>query len=353
MPDSLRPLGRPRKASKPRDMRYLALIILLIPHVLFAQGMSARFLDPLTISATPDFPEPLSAVSVRVASPSLDLKNASIAWLVDGEAAGEGITHSFVLGAAGSETTIEAVVEHEGTTYRTSRTLRPASVDIVWGADTYVLPLYRGKPLATPGSLVRAEAMPAFVDAGGRIPAEELMYTWFKNGAVLEDASGRGRTAYEGPSPLLFASDTISVEVSTRDGRLAATDSIRITSADPVLELYENHPVFGLRPNATLARSSFRDIEATVTAVPFFAPYPARDPAYVYEWTVNGRRIDTDPNYPNSLTLNAQDSAGDAAIRLLLSHENNIFLSARGSWDLVLRSGPDITDPFFTPQTDL
>jgi hypothetical protein len=283
----------------------------------------------------------------------LDLKNATVAWLVDGEAAGEGSTHSLLLGGAGSETTIEAVVEHEGAIYRESRTLRPASVDIVWGADTNVLPLYRGKSLATPGSFIRAEAIPAFVDSDKRIPADELTYTWFRNGAVLESASGRGRSSYEGPAPLLFSSDTISVEVSSRDGRLAAAESARIRAVDPVLELYENHPVFGLRPNAALARSSFRDVEATVTVVPFFAPYPARDPAYRYEWTVNGRRIDTDPNYPNSLTLNAQDSAGDAAIRLFLSHDNNIFLSSRGSWDILLRSGPDITDPFFTPRTNL
>ena len=333
-------------------MRFLILAILIFAGPAHAQA-PFTFQTPLSIVISPDFPEPQGQVTARLTSPNLDLKGATIDWTVNGEEAGVGASISFATGRAGSTVSIQATAIVDGIAYRAERSIAPASVDVVWSATTFTPPLFPGRALATPGSRVRLEALPRFVSGNQAVGPSELFYTWYRDDALLEEQSGKGRNSIELEAPLLFSNDIIAVEVATQDRRLSARGTTRIAATDPLLILYENHPIFGLRTHAALGTSIIPDLETTVTALPFYAATPPRDSSMLYEWTVNGSRIATDENHPNSLTINAANSSGKATISLFVSHKSNIFFGARGRWDLTLRSGTDITDPFFSPRTSL
>ncbi len=331
-------------------MWYLVFIALFFALPIHAQGLSPYFNEPLSISVTPDYPAPGQPARATVTSPNVDFTDADISWSVDGEPVQDGgIEFDFVMGRAGVATRIAVFVEIGGESLTFERSIVPASVDLVWEATSYTPSLFRGKPLPSPGTSVRVEALPDLRRGTTRIAQNQLIYTWYKNGAVQTSASGRGRSSAVFPAPILFGSETIAVEVVSPDRTTGATGSVRVATIDPVISLYENHPIFGLRTNRALRVSAMPDIEVTVTALPYYAPDVPQSTALEYAWTVNGSSITPDPNFPNSLTLNAQDSSGSARLILSLGHTSNIFLSARSEWLLTLQSGPDIRDPFFTP----
>ena len=333
-------------------------VLLFIVTLFFASGASAQsvsFFEPLTLTVAPDFPEPQTTITLRVDSTSLDLDRASIAWYADDTliAEGGGLTETtFTLGPLGSATHIAVVAtDLAGESESLERTIRPAEVDLLWEAVSYTPPLYQGKRLVSSSSEVRMQALPRLVRANGStIPTSDIIYTWRKNGALVSDASGRGKAQATFPPPLLFGTDTIQVEAVSLDGTLTARASAVIPSRDPQLVLYHKHPLFGtLYHQALTGEDAIPDVEAAFVAEPYFAPvHISTDRSLMYTWRVNGTAVATDATNPNHVTLNAQNSTGAARIELKLTHTTDVFLESRGSWNLLLNSryGGTAQDPF-------
>ncbi|RJQ34929.1 hypothetical protein C4556_01465 [Candidatus Parcubacteria bacterium] len=297
----------------------------------------------LSLSSSPEHPAPNSSVRLSLQSVFLDLADSNITWYANDAVIAEGIglrETSLITGSLGSETRIRVEVAGQDGTATATGTLRPTEVDLLWEADSYVPPFYNGRALPSPGSNVRLFAIPRFQRAGASstVSPDELIYTWKKNGRVVQAVSGRGKHTVVMESPVLFGTDTVSVEARTSDGVLRGSTSVRIASVEPVLSLYENHPVFGILYHRALQDGSVvSETEAVFTAVPYFVP--ARTPdnsALVYEWSINGTPIANDPRHPSSITINAEGSSGLAQIALALTHATNFFLSASSAWSVTL-----------------
>jgi hypothetical protein len=322
---------------------FTTLLVLFLGSSVHAQSTS--FFDPLTLSISPDFPEPNSSITARVESNSIDLDRSSIAWSVNGDVVrqGSGLRETaLTVGDLGDATIVRAVVTSlDGETVSIQRTIRPAEVDILWEAKSYAPPLYQGKHLVSSAG-VRVQALARLARANGStIPPNDIVYTWRRNGALVASASGRGKSQAEFPSPLLFGRDTIAVEAASLDGSLTATASVTIASSNPLLVLYQQHPLFGvLYHQAVQDQSVVPDTEATFAAVPYFAPIEVpTDSALTYSWRVNGSPISADPTAPHLITLNANNSTGAARIELSLADTDDIFFDARRTWNLLLNGG--------------
>ena len=327
-------------------VRYAAFTFVFLSIVLLsatAAHAQLGFGETLTLSVMPRNPATGETVQVKAESLLLDLEAGELTWYVNGarNAPGAGVLETQVtVGALGSATNVRAVFLQGGIEVSSAEvTIRPTEIDLLWEADSYTPPFFAGRALPSAGTSLRMEALTRFRRADGTlIPPKDITFTWRRNGYVIADASGRGKYRATLASPPLFGTDIISVEARSTDGSLSGEASARIPSIEPILALYENHPLFGVLYHRALgAQNTFPEVEKSFAAVPYFADAgsPA-DTALIWEWSVEKNAIGNDPSRPNEITVNAEGSTGIANIDLALSHVVNLFMSATGSWGITL-----------------
>lgn len=312
-----------------------------------AQISNAVFERELNLTLSPEYPAPGETVRLSIQTYALDLNRSNVVWYANDKeiARGAGLTEaSVVAGESGFETRILVIAEDdEGITAGASAVIRPAEIDLLWEAESYAPPFYEGRVLPGTNSPIHAQAVARFKTPNGQTIADsDIVYTWYRNDAVA--GAGRGKSSVTLPGPALFGSDTIRVAAVSVDETVSSEASTRISSVDPFITLYENHPLFGvlyhrsLEPGATTMET-----EQKVTAVPYFAGIRSpRDSQLAYEWSVNETRIEPDPREPQTLTITANGYRGPAAISLSLTSASDIFLRAVGEWRLVFGSESSI-----------
>lgn len=236
----------------------------------------------------------------------------------------------------------------DGTAVQTNIPSSP--VDLLFDADSYVPPFYRGRALPSAGTNMHLQALARF----GGVPDSQITYTWRRNGQVESSVSGAGRSSISLTAPTLFGTDTISVDARTADGSMYGSASVAISSIDPRATLYQDHPLFGIEYYNALTpleaspltgltdQNSIPDLEMTFAAVPYFAQASnPNDPRLAYAWSVNGAPVSAaTTSLPaqaggSEITINAQNSSGLAAISLLLTSPINFLLHGEGSWNVL------------------
>lgn len=300
--------------------------------------------NALSIQFSPVTPDPGDTVTVSVQSSLLDIRDSDILWEVGGKKVAEGrgaASASITAGALGEATTISVTVApQDGTSATVEAVIIPTELDLLVDSDSYAPPFYRGAPRPSAGTTLRLQTFPRFKRGGVMIPAEQLIYTWRRNGEVLGNISGRGRAAAVIPVEHLFGTDSISVEARSADDRLAHVSSVSVTAQEPALELYEDHPLYGVLYHRALPNAaSLAGSEVTFAAIPYFAQ--ARniyDPALQFAWRVNSTDIPANLKNPGELTINAENSSGIAFVELGVTHVTNFFLDAKGAWNVTFSS---------------
>lgn len=323
-----------------------------------AQSILSGAASNLALSMTPEYPAPGNIVRLSAASPHIDLEQADIAWYVNGTITAQGPAKKVIdipAGSLGSETDVVAVASaSDGTSASGEVFIRPVEVDLLWESDSYVPPFYRGRALPSPGTTIRAWAIARIKNPNGVFaPERDIVYTWRRNGSIVQPMSGRGRSSATFPAPPLFGADSLTVNAATADGAFEGSASVRIAATEPSLALFEDHPLFGVLYNDALASSESRsDSEATFRAVPFFAQAGnPTDPRLIYAWSVNGKNLPADSASPDEITIGTNGASGLAQIALALTEAGNWAVNSKGVWSISFSSGGSspATDPFQTP----
>lgn len=312
-----------------------ALIILVL---LFATPASAQENSTvLFLSVAPQYPKPNEAVFITLQSPLLDLSERSIRWTSGGEVVLEGEGESTLriqAPASGGSVTVTAAVQDYDD--RASISISPASVDLMWESDSYAPGLYRGRHAPSAGSRIRLQAVPHLVRNGAELSHSQLTYTWRRNGNVMTKESGRGKTSISLPISSFAESDEISVSVINTEKTLSAEGRAIIASAEPVVRLYIDHPLYGILYHRALPETmQVSDTEMSFAAIPYFvtAQHP-NESNFSYVWRVNRQDIEPNKDRPNTLTINAGPAGGEAALELSLSHKQNFLFDGRGAWTI-------------------
>ncbi|RJQ33452.1 hypothetical protein C4568_04705 [Candidatus Parcubacteria bacterium] len=327
-----------------KHVRLVALFLIVAPALASAQFWLPGFEDKLTMIMTPTAPGPYSSVHLTLEGSLFNNQSTTVAWTVNGTAVAANADGSIdiQMGAAGEKKTIVATMG----TQTVTRVVIPATVDLLVEATSYTPPFFKGRPLASPGTNVRALAIPHL----GDITSNEITYTWRQNGSVI--AQGKGRSSITLSAPPLFGADTISVEARSADSTYVASASVRLPGIDPNATLYINHPLVGIEYyDAIESGAEISDTEVTFSAVPYFisAGGPSAQDL-IYEWVINGRPVPAGETKMNELTINAANSTGAAQIALSLSSSVNFFLRADQSWN-VRFTGTGSTIPGVVPQS--
>lgn len=284
--------------------------------------------DPLIISVSPEAPQPGQTTTITLSSTPIKLGQAQITWSVNGSVQKSGPgeqSFTFTMGSSQSATVISVnIVPFGGSAITRTFTFRPGSITLVWEANTYVPPFYRGKSLYSPGADVRILAIPQVREpSGALIPSSELTFKWSVDDQGFADRSGLGRDAFYLSGAQLIEDQTVAVDVLRQNGLRAAHAEIVIPRTSPIIRLYKKDPLRGIMySEAYSGNVRLPDTETTFQAEPYFISGKSREPErVVYTWALNDEPIEP-PGSERSVVTLRQTAGQSGSARLSVSVQN-------------------------------
>lgn len=286
-------------------------------------AFSARF--------TPPNPEPLSKFTVSLSSFTDDLKRAVISWVVNGKeiAKGTGLdSQEVTMGPSGAKTVLSIkITTVDGGTIQKIITSIPASLDVVWEAQTTAPNLYRGKHLPSAGALINLSSTIEGKDSAGKtLSSQDISFSWKQDGQELPNISGKGKATASIEAPTGAEETVIELSATTADTAVVATKVVTIPIVKPFIALYENKPLTGTSLIALGNSLPISGDEATLQAEPYFFSKPAS--LLLYVWKLNSQTIDPYPTNPKLLTLRVGNSGGTAQLSLLVQNPSKTLQQA-------------------------
>ncbi len=307
-------------------------LFLLYPVLAFAQinnSVPFSFEDDLQVEVVPSYPKPNEIVWLNLAIYTTDLDSADIGWYRNGkqEVLGKGLKqYSFRNGNAGETTSIEIRVRlQDGTVFSKKLSFAPAEVDLLWEADSYVPPFYRGKALHPRQGKLRVVAMPNFTTNGKVVPASKLIYEWSDGMQVYQSQSGYGRNVLSLNGSILGSTEQIQLTVRDPNSSLIAQSFLDVPTTDPELLFYRNDPYYGLLlDNAITEPIALTSQEVEVFASPFYITKELGS-ALKYNWTLNGQVVPELSNSRTAIFRKPESGSGRSDVRVEVKNENKIL----------------------------
>ncbi len=301
------------------------IIALVLPIPAGAQsfgGLGNTSDNAFTLSVSPQYPSPYSQASVSLLSSSLNLTNATLTVSIGGKETYKGSVRTFPvsLGSTGSVANVRVTISSGGMSYSQTISIQPQDVVLIAEPISSAPPLYPGKPFVPLEGEVRVVALANLKDGNGNTSSPTTYsYAWTVDGVRVADSSGIGKSALMVASPLQYRAREVSVTVTNASASLVGGASFSLSALEPLVRMYENDPLLGIRYDHALSGSfSITDTEATLYAAPFSLPTTSGAP--LTQWFLNGDSAQTG----NSITLRPTGSGqGRASLSLVASSDNS------------------------------
>lgn len=342
--------------------RFLVLMLLFLPSIFLIEkntqlgaqnfdinsiidpntGLPSGVTEQITIEQIPKIPSPGQSVSISITSFSTDLNKAQITWTQDGRSlpSGTGVLNNIVVAPeSGKSSTVRISIQKQGggSVVKTV-TLSPAEVDLIYEAQTYTHPFYKGKKLFTSESEVLIIALPNFVGSNGQKLADSnLVYTWKINGNVEQSFSGYGKNTFLAQGSLIERPINVTVEVSAINSNLIASKTINLKTEDVEFVLYENNPILGVVYEQAIQGTFLLERpQVDFEGIPyFFSANYKDDPSLAYAWSINGLKVQTKSQNENYMLLrNENNQEGRAVISTQIKHANKLLQNSAARLEL-------------------
>ncbi len=294
-----------------------------------AQIRTNAIRDYLDVKYSPQNPGPDEVVTVTVESYLSDLNKAMMTWSINGKVVESGIgkmSFSFKNGASGQTSTLSvSIVTNTGEKVLREFVFKPVGMILLWEADTYTPPFYKGKSLLTPQARVRAVAISDSANSKNALAAGNLSYVWKQDGETVPEASGYGKNSFSFVGPMPFGETYVSVAASSLNDTIKSELKLFIPLEKPFILFYEDHPLLGVWYNRSLGKDiTLSKKEISISAVPFFfSNETSGASSLVYKWALNGSPT---PNSGRAITLrnNLGGGRGLHTYAYHAQHETNI-----------------------------
>jgi hypothetical protein len=289
--------------------------------------------DNLKVTTIPKNPAPNEPVRVTIESFLSDLNKATISWSLNGSVVERGAgktTFSFKNGASGQTTRLlVSITTNGGERFTKEIVMNPVGVTIIWEADTYTPPFYKGKALMASQARVRAIAIPDNIGTRNALDAGNLVYVWKKDGAAIPEVSGYGKNSFTFLGPKPYGKASVSVQVSSMSDTIKSELHLNeIPLANPFILFYEDHPLLGAWYNRSLGGElTLTKKEFSISAEPYFFSNETSEISTIsYNWALNGKTV---ANPGRGITLrNETGEKGDSALTLAMRGLKQTFQSA-------------------------
>lgn len=285
----------------------------------FTPLFASAKLDLISIRTNPETPAPNQDVQVIVESYAVNLNTANIIWYIDGIALKEGPAEKVFNTRTkdfGVPVTIDIVIlTADGGRFDKQIVLKPEEVDMLWEANTYVPPFYKGKALPTYKSIVKVTAIPRFNSLSSN-PAE-YYYRW-----TMNRTTGLGEALAKNSAVLQVGwADSrmpVNVEVTKlgTDYKANAVQYIPVTEARA--QFYELAPLLGIQFNKALGGSVVANgTDFRIRAVPyFFSNEDYETGGLRYVWKTDAGTLPAIDN-PNMLLLEKKGTNAESTSVIL------------------------------------
>jgi hypothetical protein len=326
-----------------RRTLYFSLILLVLGglNIGVSQAQGLPPVSGLQLTLSDPVPSPGQTVTVTAQSYSFEINTANIVWTVDGRinTRGIGLTKIDITApAAGKKRTVNvSATTPQGRTYTSSISVGSGSIDLIIETDGYVPPFFRGKTPMAYQNKIKVIAIPHLANAAGtEYAVNSLVYTWNRNGTVLQDQSGYGKQTITMLGDIVPRDYTLTVNVSSRDNANRAEETILIKAGEPSITFYNEDPLYGPLFNRSVS-GTIRigtERELGIRAVPFGFSRPTID-ALSFNWRINGAER-TELNNHESLILRAQENTvGISNIQLAVRNLENILQGSEASFSAI------------------
>ncbi len=329
-----------------RVMRYAIFIsFVLICALGFSKYTSAQAISVQTsvnIELVPQIPKAGDLVTVYLSSYSTNINTATITWRVDGKTIKSGVgekTFSFNMGNEGVKTNLSVTIRTQaGESITKTIPLRATSVDLIWQTDGVVPPFYKGKAMFSHQNNVTVIAMPHLVNSSGvEISSKNLVYTWKKNGSVMESVSGFGKSTYTFEGSIISRNIDVSVEVTSSNSASMGFATLKLQPKEPDIIFYKKDPTYGIELNKALNGNVLLNgsSEVTVIGIPFsFNSKDETSGSLNYKWSINGVVTGEDNNQDVQTFRQKEGSSGTAKISLSIENPNRVLQYASRNFNL-------------------
>ncbi len=315
----------------------LAFLIILgataiLPSFAHAQNLGA---EPLTISVSPEFPEPYQTVTVTPRSTLLNLAASAVTVSVNGKVVSTGsggASTSFQMGGPGQTAVVTVSATGPDGSYQASVTLRPSNISLIVEPMSVTHPLYEGGSLLAAEGRVRLIALADMrSSAGTPIAAANLVYNWQLGNQQLAAQSGIGRSVLTATGPLLYRDATVTVTVSTPDGSASGQSRTVLEPVEQQVLVYRNNPLLGPDFSKTITgETSLSEGEDSFRAVPYFFPTMPN-----FSWSVNGAPSGSE----QVITVRSNGDGAGSALLSVEASQPGTYLAASNSF--TVRFGED------------
>lgn len=303
---------------------FLSGIVLFFSSTAAAQGIGGGSFE---VRLTPELPGPSQEVTAEVTSSAISVGASPIKWVLNGKTQLEGVGKkgfTFKTGEVGTTVSlhVEVVTDDYGVVAK-DIDIQPSDVDVLWEADAYTPPFYKGKALPASQSFIKVTGIPNFKTSKGKITSENLIYQWKKTYTPNPDDSGIGKNVYLYRGTYTFNDDVIETTVSTTDGMLSVNKKTRIGIYEPKILFYESKPLEGVRYENSLAGNfTIKENEVTLRAEPYFFSFSnANINGADYRWQLDGKKLDTNPDKKSEFTLRKPEKgSGKAGVALKIDN---------------------------------
>jgi hypothetical protein len=311
-----------------------SLFLLLLSCAAHAQSIPG-ITDPIIFKVSPEFPKPNSEATIEAQSYSTDLDRATFTWYVNGKSFRKGTglkSITIPTGPSGAKVSVSAdIVTTDIGTISYETAWRSADVSLAWQTDGYIPPFYKGKALESYGSAFIVSAIPEFLSSNGRrLDPKTLVYTWKKNNTVDPQQSGRGNDRYIGnQSSFVRGGDTISVEVSTDDRGMSASNSVTLSPLSPEVLFYENSPLYGLRSERALSSPFYLSVEElALKAEPYYVSVGRELSDLLIDWSLNDVNV-AGFSGKTEIVVRSNNTPGRSDIGFTLQHSTKPLQGAK------------------------
>jgi hypothetical protein len=311
------------------------------PNTGLPQGIS----EDLNIIITPEIPDPREPISIFVESFSTNLQTSIVTWAEDGTIIKSDFnetTFQTIAPEVGQKKVITMTIEKSnGSIIEKIITFAPAEVDLVYEAETYTPPFYKGGALFTSQSNLNFVAVPRFIsEQNTLISPQNLVYKWKIDNRNIQASSGVGKNKFTYEGVLIQRPTNISVEVTSLDGLFQAKDVVEISLQNPEVVVYENNPVHGIIFEKAIEGTFNMDREEiSLTAQPFFFNSREVDGFLTqYYWYTNGV-LGSESDLGEVIFRADSEQKGVASIQVVANRASYILQNASTKFELDFSKG--------------
>lgn len=314
--------------------RFITLFVLIFCIFLSAPTTGHAQLIGITesdvsIAAYPENPQPKDPVTVTIETYSFNLDNSNTKWYVNGNLAQEGKglkTLTFQVGDLGQTTNVRIVITSEKGQLIKTIAITPSIVTLVWEADTYTPPFFKGKALFSHQSTITFMAQPQLVSGGRALNPANLIYTWSKDGTVLGNQNGYGKQTLTLTGSVISRTMKVMVEVQDPTTGITASGVIQVDPVEPEVITYIVDPLYGTQYNKAIKGTlPLTGKEVTLTAAPYFFSNTEAGSDVSYNWSINGSTISDKQNTRTRVFRKVGEVFGISNINLRVLQENKLL----------------------------